>query len=110
MAAMIPNMVKAANAPPLVDCKEIDHKDSAAATLNVLSPKFAVGQSPLHGRGLFATETIPAGTTIYRERPLVAMQTLANRRDVLVCAACFGPCTASTRDGLPEGREEEGAE
>lgn len=48
-------------------------------------------KSSLHGNGLFAKKGINARETVFLESPLVAMQTLSNRREVMVCAACFGP-------------------
>ena len=74
--------------------------DARNFPLRTLTPSFEARSSPLHGRGLYATKAIPAGTALYRERPLVAMQTLANRADVLVCAACFGPLPAPTETHL----------
>ena len=50
--------------------------------------------SPLHGRGLFSTAPIAKGALIFEEQPLVAMQTLANRFEVLACAKCLGPLPA----------------
>jgi hypothetical protein len=52
---------------------------------------FEARESLLHGRGLFAKRNISMNTKIFRERPLVAMQTLSNRHDSLVCSCCFGP-------------------
>lgn len=46
--------------------------------------------STLHGRGLFATRAIPKASALFRERPLVCMQTLQNRHESLACAFCFG--------------------
>jgi hypothetical protein len=57
-------------------------------------------RSKLHGRGLFAIRNIPVQTVLYRERPVVAMQTLANRHEVLACAHCLAPLAASPEQHL----------
>eukprot|EP00667_Euglena_gracilis_P015150 EG_transcript_15745 len=41
------------------------------------------------GRALFAAKSIPKGTVIFEEFPLVAMQTLPNRRHCAVCSHCL---------------------
>eukprot|EP00638_Chattonella_subsalsa_P003696 CAMPEP_0117749740 /NCGR_PEP_ID=MMETSP0947-20121206/9905_1 /TAXON_ID=44440 /ORGANISM="Chattonella subsalsa, Strain CCMP2191" /LENGTH=464 /DNA_ID=CAMNT_0005567679 /DNA_START=259 /DNA_END=1653 /DNA_ORIENTATION=- len=42
------------------------------------------------GRGLFAKQPFSEGETILLEAPLVALQSLENLRNVMVCANCFG--------------------
>ena len=49
----------------------------------------ALGHSELHGFGVFATQAIPAGSVIFREQPLLRLQSLPNRRDTWVCGNCF---------------------
>ena len=45
--------------------------------------------SALHGAGLFATRAFRRGDVVLRERPLVAMQDLANKREVVACGNCL---------------------
>ena len=49
------------------------------------------------GKGAFAVRAVRAGEPLFRERPLVAMQHLRNRRQLNVCQHCFafvGPLEA----------------
>ena len=48
-----------------------------------------VMDSPVHGRGLFAARDYAAGETVLVEAPLVKMQDVGNRQDVLVCSECL---------------------
>lgn len=48
-----------------------------------------VTKSPLHGDGVIATTGICNGQVVLTDIPLVKLQTLENRSDVLVCACCF---------------------
>ena len=48
-----------------------------------------VKPSALHGAGLFATRAFRRGDVVLRERPLVAMQDLANKREVVACGNCL---------------------
>ena len=41
------------------------------------------------GKGLFAKREFQHGQTVFRHRPLFAMQTVESKRDTLCCAACF---------------------
>ena len=41
------------------------------------------------GKGLFAKRGFQHGETVFRHRPLFAMQTVDSKRDTLCCAACF---------------------
>lgn len=49
----------------------------------------AVKPSAVHGAGLFATRAFKEGDVVFRERPLVAMQDLANKREVVACSCCL---------------------
>ena len=48
-----------------------------------------VKPSALHGAGLFATRAFRRGDVVLRERPLVAMQDLSNKREVVACGNCL---------------------
>uniref|UniRef100_A0A7S3NGY7 SET domain-containing protein n=1 Tax=Aureoumbra lagunensis TaxID=44058 RepID=A0A7S3NGY7_9STRA len=52
--------------------------------------KVKIGESEIHGRGLFANEEIEKNETILIERPLVAMQDLQSRQESMCCGNCLG--------------------
>lgn len=51
----------------------------------------SIAASPLHGYGLFATLAVAKGQVIVEEAPLVAMQDLASRAEVMCCGKCLAP-------------------
>lgn len=48
-----------------------------------------VGQSSLHGFGVFAVNAFMPGDLVFNETPLLRLQSLPNRSDALVCGFCF---------------------
>lgn len=54
-----------------------------------LSSSDGVGESPLHGFGVFADRPIAPRQLIFQEVPMLRLQSIPNRGDVLVCGFCF---------------------
>ena len=50
--------------------------------------RFQVVQTDTKGKIILATEDIPKDTILYKESPVVAMQSLDNKFDVVVCHFC----------------------
>lgn len=48
-----------------------------------------VGESPLHGFGVFAQGALSQGSRVFTEEPWLRLQSLPNRGDALVCGHCF---------------------
>lgn len=53
------------------------------------------------GKGLFAKKAFKHGETVFRHRPLFAMQTIESKRDTLCCAACFAYIFVTPSEFLP---------
>jgi hypothetical protein len=58
-------------------------------SLFLSSDDIALYKSPLGGDGVRASTSLPAGRRVLLEKPLVAMQTVVTKNDVLVCANCL---------------------
>jgi hypothetical protein len=65
---------------------------------------YSLFQSSLHGCGVQAVCEIQAGDTVLLEAPLHFLQTLPNRRSVIVCTACLMPLgSLATQLGVLQG-------
>ena len=59
-----------------------------------------IGRSGIHGRGLFSRRSFVPGQIILEEEPLVAMQDLRSRQEVLCCGRCLGFLDVPIPEGL----------
>jgi hypothetical protein len=50
---------------------------------------YRLSRSSIHGIGVCATQNVPNGERVLKEKPLLRLQSLPNRSDALVCGQCF---------------------
>lgn len=67
------------------------HASDWGFALGAISQMIEIAASPLHGCGLFASLAFAKGQVIVEEAPLVAMQDLASRAEVMCCGKCLAP-------------------
>lgn len=56
-----------------------------------MSSRYSVFNSTLHGSGVQADAFIPVGDVVLQEKPLHFLQTIPNRKSVIVCGSCLKP-------------------
>lgn len=67
-------------------------------------PRYCVFNSSLHGYGVQATASINVGEVVFHEKPLYFLQTIPNRKSVIVCASCLKPLgNLATQVGILQG-------